>query len=596
MTREPTIQGPSGSIRETVRRHRRAVNHAALTRSLAGAFAVAGAVACVAAGAFAISGRGVPAGVYVACLPLLLALCAVLWIVNRRDDRQVAAAMYETFGFRDGVRPAYAIEGRATLDGFGVLQTGWARDRVEHADPGDLVRPLRKRLIAAAVALPAIAVLLGFAPGSEAVLAERTERAQTVALAEDLNEGSEELVEDEIASSDEEEAELLEPASLREMVDRLEVSAEKADLLRQYAEMEQRLTRDADGLEAPGLERLLDEAAAQLASSAETARLGEALEQRRLDDAARELEDFKLSKEIDAEKLVEKRREIDKLKSLAKRLAEAARKRDAQRDEERDKKRQPSSERSSNPASDPSSGKRNAQSGTDRSSSDRNSTGREGTARKGKSGEPGDESAEGTDGTADDESSLADEIRELEEAVEEAEESLGECQNGQCTATDLEQLRQSTNRSNRSLDRMSKTMRRSQSKRGAQQRLRSMSQKLSQCQSCVSGQCSSPFAGGKEAGTGSADSERLGNEREDGLQSDIAAAEKGAGPALTTLEAAESGDGVSSRKAATTRQDYDRQFEAFIERADVPAEVKEGVKVYLENIHKTPEPENDDDQ
>jgi hypothetical protein len=62
---------------------------------------------------------------------------------------------------------------------------------------------------------------------------------------------------------------------------------------------------------------------------------------------------------------------------------------------------------------------------------------------------------------------------------------------------------------------------------------------------------------------------------------------KGQGPSLTTVETAEDGSGVSTRRAVDRQRTFQRQFESFVAREDIPDEVKDGVKQYFQVIHQT---------
>ncbi|MEN0020134.1 MAG: hypothetical protein AAF747_04525 [Planctomycetota bacterium] len=561
----PKPNNAGASVREAVDAARRIVNRRLLVRSLAIACTAVGAAACVAAASFAIAGTGVPLIVYAVAVVLLAGTTAALWLACRRDETRVAATIDDKFALRDGVRTAVAFESASDVGGYETLQTHWTRDRLCEIDASKLVAPPRGRLLASAIALPVIAMLLGFAPESEAVKRERAQRADTIALAEELNKGIKDMVEEELASADEEEAEHLDPDEVRELVDKLEASSEEAELLRQYAEMEQELASKAASLDAASLEGLLAEAAAQLSSSPESADLGEALSQQNLEQAARELDEFKLKAEVSEEALDRKRAELKKLASLAKRLAEAARKHDAR-------------------------GSRASSTSTNSDSRQATSSANGDQARDGRVSE-----GDAVDREMDEAERLAQQIRELEEAVREAEESLGKCSNGQCTSSDLDRLARSSRNANDSLQRMSDSLRRSSARRSAQSRLSRMASMLSRSQSAVAGQRQSPFAGGQQAGQGSSDRQRDGQEREDGQGTELAAGAKSSGPSQTSIEEADSGDGVSGLRGSATTADFARQFESFIERPDVPAEVKDGVKLYLENIHRSPESDEGDD-
>ena len=62
---------------------------------------------------------------------------------------------------------------------------------------------------------------------------------------------------------------------------------------------------------------------------------------------------------------------------------------------------------------------------------------------------------------------------------------------------------------------------------------------------------------------------------------------KGEGSSDVTTEEANSGTGSASNAAAKRQLKYRKQAEAYIQRQDVPSEVKQGVKHYFENIHQT---------
>src|SRR5690606_21126343 len=147
---------------------------------------------------------------------------------------------------------------------------------------------------------------------------------------------------------------------------------------------------------------------------------------------------------------------------------------------------------------------------------------------------------------------------------------LGECKDGQCTSSDLDKLARGSSRANSSLRKMSQQLNASSARRSAQSRLSSMQQTLAQCQSAVAGMCQSPFAGGQQAGLGSNDAQREGEERSDGQATELTAGAKASGPAMTTIEDADSGDGVSGKRDRNVRQEFARQLESFVERPDVP--------------------------
>ena len=64
---------------------------------------------------------------------------------------------------------------------------------------------------------------------------------------------------------------------------------------------------------------------------------------------------------------------------------------------------------------------------------------------------------------------------------------------------------------------------------------------------------------------------------------------KGQGPSNTNVESADSGTGSASRQVKLTEREWKRQLESFVQREDVPTEVKEGVKEYFKGIQQVGE-------
>ena len=285
------------------------------------------------------------------------------------------------------------------------------------------------------------------------------------------------------------------------------------------------------------------EAAVRLADAPETAQLSEALEQQRFNDAAEELEKFRQTAPVDESELERKRADLDRLQRLARRLSDSAR-------------------RSGAKGADGAQGELSDRQGVERS----------------------DESLRDAAEAA---------IKELQQAAEDLERSLSECKNGQCEASELDELARCSSCANSALSRLSETLRKVGAKQSAQERLSRLRQTLAQCQSAVAGQGQNPFAGGQNAGQGSVQSENDGITREDGQLMELSAGARADGPARTTIEDASSGDGISGAAQRRVSEEFTRQLEAFVERPDVPEAVKEGVKLYLEGIHRTNQDEDE---
>ncbi len=544
-----------GSVEALIARTKHQLNRARAVRIALLACAVGGAAAAIGGGAFLLAGARVPVVLYVVVLVCSAAIAWAAWVIERVGDRAAAQFLDKSFGLDDGLTTSLDLHHTHAGGAFGALQVAWAARRAEGLEPTPLMPKPGRLLIAGAILLPTLAVSLGFAPESAAVVAERERFARTLVLSAELNKGIGEAIEDTIASADEEELAELEPNELRELADALEMSGEQADLLRQYAEMEHELAARAEALQAPRAEELMARAGEALSEGDETARLGRMLEEKRFDEAAKELEKFKPAPEVTAEDLARRREEAERLKKLTKRLADARRRMDAA---------QSAAGKPSRSASDRSANTDDAQTG--RLSS-----------RKG-----------GTTSTNDDQGRpIEGEIREMEEAVEELERALAECEHGACEQGELNEASDKLKRARSAVNSMQGELRKLGAKQRARSKLSKLRSTLAQCQSTVAGQSQSPFAGGREAGQGSAKSQNAEVNRDDGRQLDLQGIQ-GQGPSELEVEEADSGSGVTTRGEAARNVDYQRQFESFVERPDVPDALKEGVREYLERIHRGP--------
>ena len=66
--------------------------------------------------------------------------------------------------------------------------------------------------------------------------------------------------------------------------------------------------------------------------------------------------------------------------------------------------------------------------------------------------------------------------------------------------------------------------------------------------------------------------------------------QKGSGPSDTMVEDTDSGTGISSRRAKAVKRSFAQQVEQFVQRDDVPEEMKLGVREYFERIHEVEVP------
>ena len=184
-------------------------------------------------------------------------------------------------------------------------------------------------------------------------------------------------------------------------------------------------------------------------------------------------------------------------------------------------------------------------------------------------------------------------MQELENDADSASMALDEldklAQAGDIDPSKLDPFKGQLQKLDLDLDDLSDRLMRLQAKKKIQGKLKMLGKKLGKCQGCVAGQCDSPFAnpGGKNPGTGTIDSRR---DQQDALVDNGQIAQqkglKGRGPSETQVQTASEGTGVSRRQAEETERKFDKQLESFVQREDVPEDVKDGVREYFTNIHQ----------
>ncbi len=515
--------------------------------------ALSAAVMVLVALVYVLRGFAVPPLGYLIVGGAGLLIAVAVWMASRAGHDQAAKFSDNFFRLQDSVVSARQFARSGKEGGFYELQARQTEDRLADLQPSAIKYRVPRRVFACTLMLGVVAALLGFKAPSQAVQDRIALERRTLEETQQINQQFEELIRElqqETKGTDEEE--LIEPDKLQRWVDELESTKNRKEALRQYARLEQKLKEASSRLDQKRNEQLLDRAAEELQKDRETKKLAEKLTQKKYDEAAEELRELRPEKEG----LTEQQKELARLKSAALRMANAAR--SLQRDTKTENKRQLARLGRENKSKELSG--KNSRSASSGSSG---------------SGSP----SEGGD--------LDDAIQELEEAVGEWEElldaaELEEAELGECKEATREEGEACKLCVGDKLNKLGDKLARMALKRRAQRRLNKLCRACSQCQSGI---CNNP--GGKKAGWGSSNAER--EERDeliDNGQFTQLEGTKGQGPSLTTVEAAEDGDGVSTRRNVARARTFRRQVESFVQREDVPENVKAGVKEYFKNIHQ----------
>ena len=523
------IEEFAAAVRRQVNRHR-------LWTTLIWAVALGAAALVVVGLCYTLQGYAVPVGWIVCVAAVTFASAVVGWALRRFNAERASHYADRFFRLQDSVTSYRHFSAQDRHDGYYALQARQTTERVVDLDPRKISYRIPRRVVTLAVGLVAIAVFLGMRGPSDEVqqrrLQEKLTQEETTAINEELVELVEVLRK---SATDAKEEELLDPDKLRRWVDDLKSTRHQKEALRQYARLERKLNQARLALNRRKDEQLLERAAEELKKSPETKSLAEKLQQKKYDKAADQLKQMKpqFKKSPDNKHLEKRRRDLARLKAMSQHLVTAA--------------------RSSNSAASNSA----SQSGN----------GRDGT----ESG--GSELAETIDG-------LAEAVDELDELLEKA------CRLKECEAELLGEFQRCQQGVCDQLDELGESLKRLAIYRRADRKLRKLSRACSKCQG---GLCSSqgPDAGGKKAGWGSNTARREEtDELIDNGQTTQLKGIKGRGPSLVTVETADSGSGVSTRRAKDAQREFERQFESFVQREDVPEQVKQGVKRYFRIIHQ----------
>lgn len=451
------------------------------------------------------------------------------------------------FGLKDSITSHRRFEAEQRHGGYYDLQAGQTSEVVRPLDPARVPFVCPRGLASAAVVLVMACGLTAFKSTDQEILDRLRQEEVTFQRTEELKRELEEMVKELEKGADAEEEKLLNPDQLKEFVDQLKSTKDLAEAMRQLADLERKLDKAARALDQKRDEQLLKKAGEELEKEEDpqARELARNLKNEKFKDAAKDTEKFKPSSGKD-KKLSEKRKDAAKLKAAAKRMAAAAR-----------------SQKSSQT-------KNSKESGDDKEKAQ--------TAQDSKAQEQEDE--------------LSEDLEKLEMEADEYDKDLEELEEGEKLGKiDLSKLEKSDQDGEKlrvRLDKLGKDLAKLGMKADAKKKLLTMGKKAGQGQGYLQGQSPSPFSnpGGKKPGDGTIETTRnQKDELKDNGQTTQLKGQKGTGPSLTKIEAADDGTGTSHAEKKAVKEGFRKQFESFVQREDVPEDVKDGVKHYFEALH-----------
>ena len=548
----------TSNVEQFVSKVNQRLNRYRIRDAAIGATLIGGLVMLIVAISYVVFGYRVPIFWYPCVLGATL-VGAVIWAIATRSSVNDAASFADQFyGFKDAISSYLGFAKSGQQGGFYDLQAAQTENMIEGKEVEKIIKPANWRRIAIALVLLAVSVSLGFKATSPEVLKRIEKEKQTLAMTIEVNDRIKEMVDKlEESTDDPGERKLLEPDKLRQWVNELKETTDLHEAKRQYSKMELRLNRAAEALQQRRDEELLDKAAEELGKDLESIELSKNLKYKKYEKAAEDLDDLKPQEKIkDPKKLSEARKDLAKLKAAAKRMATAARNTQA------------------------SNGNQGEQSENE-----------DGQDPEGDIGELDDSEMDDAEG---EEGDLSDAIEDLEDAVDQYDEALEEIEMyedpyGEEPEWSQEELDEAYRAVKSKMDDLGDRMRRMAGRRKARSKLKKLSKRVAQAQS----NSRSKQPGGTQAGKGTSDKERSERDkRVDNGNNTKLKGIKGSGPSITQLQDADDGDGTSRKKSTVKQRDYKRQFESFVEREDIPEDLKSGVKEYFTKIHQVAEPES----
>lgn len=500
-------------------------------------------------------GYAVPKSGYIAAACLLPLLTLAAWWLGRTGDRQAARFADDHFGLKDAISSHLGFNEQHREGDFIALQLEDTARRVERCQPQSIPIRWSRRLLSIAGILLLSSLVMGFKKPSPIVVERLTLEAETTRKTDEINKELEKEIEELLTQAPDDERELLNPEEWKQWLKELRQTKDQKEAMRQYAELERRIAETAQKLSLRSQEQLLSKAAQELGQEAPLRPMARALEQKDYKEAAAQLR--QMQPESDGKAPDEARKELAKLKAAAQRMAAAAR----------------NYQQRSGSQSPQKSGAQNQSSASNKSSQNGNSS----------------QQAEGSQGSSGQESmdqqmiSLEQQVNQLDQQMQ-RDPSSSECKSCQ-------------NQVQQQLNKLSQSLCKSAAQSNAAKKLSALSQCTSKCQGYLSNkqcdslsQCLGQKPGGKNAGAGSSENRRDESElTQDNGRRDQLQGQKGSGPSSTSIESADSGSGAASGRTAVQERTWQRQVESFVQREDVPAEVKSGVKEYFKAIQQVGE-------
>jgi hypothetical protein len=510
------------------------LNQSLALRSLLAALLTAAVAAILWALAWRAFGYAAPrVGYALIAAATALGFAARFFLIRRTLNHSAAFADHH-FRLKDAITSFLDFHSRPEHDApIYQLQQQAVEAALTDKDPRAIPLAIHRRRVWFALALLFAAIGLAWLPHSRAVLDEIRGQQLTLDRSSQIQTELAKAVEEIIAQMSEKERELLKPETLRAWVKEFDPTKDQRDLMKQIARFEQKISASLTGLEARKDEEILKLAAAELSESplSDAKQLGKKLDDKDFEDAKQQLTDLKpeATKPLTPEEMKKLLEKSAKLKELSRRMAKGARKRDF------------------------------------------------GKAPKGDQPNNGDAKE------------MDEMLADLEQAAIAADQDLQDAD--PADAGKLEKLDEKLGQLGQRLGKLG-------AKEKARARMKALGNCAGQAQQFANGQTQAlglaqqlAQNGGLKPGTGHIDGTR--KDRDDAKDNQNFAqlnGQQGEGESKSSVEAADSGTGITGRGPTDKSRDFRKQAESLVHRDDVPEDLKQGIREYFQRVHETDEP------
>lgn len=515
---------------------------------------------------FIIRGHAVETWAFITggCIAILSWIA--LWVTKKKNTQQAAIYSDSHFQLKDSIVSSLEFENGSTEQKYKELQYAQTEKKIASIDSSTIPLSISKKLLAGSLASALVATSFAFVPASQAVLDRLQKEKETKAQTEEIQKLVEAEVEKLLEDLSEHEKALIDSDQIRKWAKELKPTAKEREAMLNMARVKQEIQKKIAGLENRKNEALLKAAGLKLkeSSNSKAKQAGEAMSQKDFDAVKKSLEKFKLKNDQEKEHAVD---------DATKELMEQLKKGEQLTPEERKKLMEEFKKKLAE-----------VRELTKRMAA---------AAQEGNQGEGLEEGAK-FDNLPED--FPLDRLMKLmnKHAMDMQEFMDGEMLDGELMELEeLMELLEMLEEMDEGLEEMQDEMDEMEARRSLRQRLQELRKRLGSGMGKQQGQKQGKglrlnMPGGKKPGTGTDNSRRNQKDEDiDNKNHSKIKGQQGKGPVQKKIEAADSGTGTSHLKGSAQQRDYEHQMSSYLNRDDIPEDMKQAMRQYYKDIHAT---------